>query len=412
VIEKAKSYDYVDVEITPTEQEINYGESASYRVTVRDKHTGPVVGEVPVSSGTLISSGTTNTEDSITRSDSDSSITHSDYVVYYITVKNLPFHKEYQREVRVRYGGSASFELVVKPYMVRPLEPEPLGDAHRTGQSDVPGGTPGSTDAVQAHSGAATVTGRAVTKVVTEQAQTRSGAAVDETQAVITESGEPSIAFNTDVSRKYRFSVTASQRGDYSVQDTATAYLTIKPEIPPVPPPFPKEKVSIKLYTGWNLISLPGKLIRFDNTGLGSKLIGFVYLKEEQKYVTLKEAEKILGDDLREYLMKNAFWVYSRQDTTLTVYVDRYVSSSDLDLVAGWNLVPITEDMIGGYLEDIMGDCDLEKLYKWDAKNQKWEKISLSYSFSGSMFGYGFLVKANNNCKLIGPEITPPPMPE
>jgi len=75
--------------------------------------------------------------------------------------------------------------------------------------------------------------------------------------------------------------------------------------------------------------------------------------------------------------------------------------------------VPITEDMLGGYLADVLGDCNLEKIYLWNAGNQKWERINLEYSFSDYQFGYGFLVKAIDYCKLVGPEImAPPAMPE
>ena len=110
--------------------------------------------------------------------------------------------------------------------------------------------------------------------------------------------------------------------------------------------------------------------------------------------------------------VQNAFWIYTRQETSITAFVETYTSYSDLNLVEGWNFVPITDDMIGGYLEDILGDCDLERLYLWKPGTQEWEKISLEYSFSRDQFGYGFLIKAKNYCRLAGPEITPPPMPE
>jgi len=358
IVNKAESRDLVDIDITPREQEISYRERAVYKVTVRDKNPIPTcpqpeIGEVACSFAAP---------------------------QYSISVRNLPFSKQYDREITVRPGGSTSFELIVSPYQVAEVEPD---------------------------SGVEIVTGNAITKTAADApAAQKTGSSAP---SGVT-SSQPITIRPVPNTRRYKFSVTAQSKYDSSVQDTASAVLIIKPETP-TPPPFPNDRVSIKLYKGWNLVSLPGKLVRFDNEGLGNKLVGFVWLKDEQKYVSLKEAERLMGDTLREYLMKNAFWIYTKTPATLNVFIDTAVTSSDLHLVAGWNLVPITEDMLGGYLADVMGDCDLDKLYMWFAKSQEWEQISLRYSFSDSQYGYGFLVKANYNCRLNGPEILPPPMP-
>jgi len=365
IVNKAATRDLVDIEITPREQTISYQERATYKVTVRDKHPVPACPQ---------------------RDDAVVSCLYAP-LTYSISVRNLPFSKQYDKEITVGPGSSTSFRLIVSPYQITEMEVTP-------------------------DTGASSITGNAVTKTAADIApaaqKTGSSGASSE---VVASRPEPIPVRPVPNVRKYKFSVTAALENDRTVQDTASALLTIKPDITPVPPPFPKDRVSIKLYTGWNLVSLPGKLVRFDNEGLGNKLVGFVWLKDEQKYVSLKEAERIMGDKLREYLMKNAFWIHTKSPTTLNVFIDTAVQSSDLNLVAGWNLVPITEDMLGGYLADVMGDCDLDKLYMWFAESQEWEQISLRYSFSDSQYGYGFLVKANYNCRLNGPEILPPPMP-
>ena len=120
-----------------------------------------------------------------------------------------------------------------------------------------------------------------------------------------------------------------------------------------------------------------------------------------------------MGNEFNEYIAKNAFWIYSYDDTSIVVRVDKKISYSNLDLYKGWNLIPITEDMIGGYLSDIKGDCEFEKLYIWDAESQQWSKIDVNYAFSGEDINYGFLVKSLNFCSLSGVAIiSPPPMPE
>jgi len=75
--------------------------------------------------------------------------------------------------------------------------------------------------------------------------------------------------------------------------------------------------------------------------------------------------------------------------------------------------MPITEDMLGGYLGDILSDCEIEKIYKWQASKQQWDKITLDYSFLETELSYGFLAKANNYCTLGGVDILlPQEMPE
>ncbi|MDD5086585.1 MAG: hypothetical protein PHV16_02435, partial [Candidatus Nanoarchaeia archaeon] len=207
--------------------------------------------------------------------------------------------------------------------------------------------------------------------------------------------------------REYKFNVKATLSTNPKIYDTNYAVLRIEPEVFIEPPEFPTEEVTIDLYKGWNLISLPGKLVQFSDDGctLNRKLLGFVYLKEEQRYVTLQQAETILGTNFAEYLAKNAFWIYSYEDCNLRARVDIKVSYSGINLYEGWNLIPITDDIVGGYLNDVMSECDIEKVHKWNAQNQVWEKITTDYTFSNTETYYGFITKVTNNCVLGGVNI-------
>ncbi len=385
VVQKSYSKGGVDVEIFPSERTIKYGEEARYKVKVTDKHI--VATNCPGYVG-----GVCPTQEPL---------------IYQINIKNLPFMKKFPKEVEIPYGGSRTFELVVKPYEV--AEEESIEK-----RTTIVGNVVKEVAKNQIISKPVKIT-----ETATTTASRGGGAGVSTDTAIKRERAEEKIEIIrpvTNLMRMYKFTVTASLRDNYRVQDTATAVLAIKPGVtPPKPPPFPGEKVSIKLHKGWNLISLPGKLIKFDKRGLerNQKLIGFVYIKEEQKYYNLQEAERRLGGRLREYLAKNAFWIYTKSPMKLNIWVDRKLSYEDLHLVKGWNLAPITEDMLGGYLADVLGDCNLEKINLWNAKNQRWEKISIRYTFSDWQFGYGFAVKSKDYCKLAGPDIiAPPPMPE
>ena len=88
---------------------------------------------------------------------------------------------------------------------------------------------------------------------------------------------------------------------------------------------------------------------------------------------------------------------------------------SDLQLTAKWNLVPITADMTGGYLSDIKGDCEFEKIYKWEALSQEWKPLDEGYAFQETEENYGLIIKAKEACMLGGAVVTaiaPPAMPE
>jgi len=358
IVKEEIQEDYVDVKIYPESQEIFYGDETSYKVVVTDKHAvARCVGNTGCS---------------------------TQMYTYFVNVRNLPFNKDYEKQVTIEAGGSKTFTLKVFPYAVVVEEEKIEYDGEMV-----------------------------VTKVVASDIGTSSietgNAVASEVEYVYQED----IPIRTNVYREYKFSVNVKQQGDPSVRDAAYGKLIIKPVISP--PEFPTDEITIKLSKGWNLISLPGKLVKFSDNGCTSrkKLLGFVYLKEKQKYVTLKEAQDILGNDFRDYLAKNAFWIYSFDDCELKVKLDLTIDYSGINLHQGWNLIPITEDMVGGYLGDIMEDCNIQKINKWDAVQQEWRTISKEYTFSDWETSYGFIAKVSDYCSLGGVNIlVPPAMPE
>ncbi len=177
-----------------------------------------------------------------------------------------------------------------------------------------------------------------------------------------------------------------------------------------VPPPPPEEKIKLRLQEGWNLITLPGK----GELSLGDceALYGFVYLDGE--YLSIKDAEEKLGEErLMEYLRKHSFWAYSFRECELEFKLEEYTSYAELEPSEGWNFLPITEDMIGKSLENIKGDCEFQRLYLWDAKKQRWEKLDPESRFSEKQEFKGFVVKAEHSCSLGQASIpSPPPLPD
>ncbi len=354
IIRKATHTDFVDIKISPDTRTISYHESAEYKITVTDKH--PEL--------------STDTECDESQQDCPTTSAQPLYT-YDIIVTNLPFQKEYPKTIILAAGDTETFELKVTPFHITITQQE-------------------------TQISKAVAVDNIITAKVTAQP---------------VEVVAPSVKIRPR--KKYTFSVTAKQKNSPYVRDTDHATLIIEPEIqPPMPP---GEETTIQLYKGWNLISLPGKLIQFmELTGAGNKkLLGFVYLPKEKKYVTIKQAREILGSEFYEYLAKHAFWIYSYDDSKLRIKINRNVSYNELELYSGWNLLPVTEDMVGGYLKEIKGTCEFEKLYKWVAKEQSWKKIEEDYQFQESEINYGIAIKATDYCRLGGGNIIEPPaMPE
>ncbi|MEA3343808.1 MAG: Kazal-type serine protease inhibitor family protein [archaeon] len=354
IIRKATHTDFVDIKISPDTRTISYHESAEYKITVTDKHPQLMV----------------DTECDESQQDCPATSVQPLYT-YDIIVTNLPFQKQYPKTIILAAGDTETFELKVTPFHITITQQE--------------------TQISKAVANGNTITAKATAHPV--------------------EVAAPSVKIRPR--KKYTFSVTAKQKNSPYVRDTDHATLIIKPEIqPPMPP---GEETTIQLYKGWNLISLPGKLIQFmELTGAGNKkLLGFVYLPKEKKYVTIKQAREILGSEFYEYLAKHAFWIYSYDDSKLRIKINRNVSYNELELYSGWNLLPVTEDMVGGYLKEIKGTCEFEKLYKWVAKEQSWKKIEEDYQFQESEINYGIAIKAIDYCRLGGGNIIEPPaMPE
>jgi hypothetical protein len=352
-IVKSGSSGLVDISVEPVEQSINYDEEAVYKITVQSKYKE----------------------------------TDGDPIPYSIYVKGLPFEKDYLKEIKLEPGSGKTFNLVVKPYRI--VEPEKVKEEK------------------------VKIKGNAITgNVVYGKAIAIPEGSEDSPVAESEEEVAPIVEPPRHLAKRYKFTITVVSQLDENIQDSETAMLMIKPKNPTKPPKMPGEQVGIRLFKGWNLISLPGKLVRFDNVDLDQKPIAYVWIKDKQEYMTIQEAEEYMGTEkLRAYLAQNAFWIYSKSAGKLSVSVDRELSYDDLRIVKGWNLVPITDDMIGGYLADIIGDCEVDKLHIWDAKAQQWESSDEDHVFSNPW--YGFLLKAKDFCSFSGAEvIAPPAMPE
>ncbi len=170
-------------------------------------------------------------------------------------------------------------------------------------------------------------------------------------------------------------------------------------EYKPKPKPRPiilpvKEEFKSYLVNGWNLVTLPSELVKFENKGCAAdkKLKAYVWIKEEQKYLSLPKAKDYLGSRFNKYLATNGFWIHSLNQCTFYAEVTgRDIQPQEISLVAGWNLVP-SKNNEGSTRKHIEKFCDNAKYFVWDEHFQSW--ISASNDLTT------MLVKTEKPCKL------------
>ncbi|MBD3387877.1 MAG: hypothetical protein GF416_02405 [Candidatus Altiarchaeales archaeon] len=318
---------------------------------------------------------------------------------YKIYVNGLPFEIEYPEEVEVPAGDAREFKLVVDTGA-------PVVEAEIALES------------VEAH--------------VADDGETVSGSvgASNPTQKIL-------------VGKPYYFRVSAKSDDAYGA-GKAVLYVGRN-----IIPPTPGDEVDVKLYKGWNIVSLPGigKVVKaptpepyvdgsvpesyeYDYSDAEvsvedveslperhPRMYFFIYLKDENRYATFAEAVRLMGRlEFRRYLQHNAFWVYTPSDEVLSFRVSRFTSYNGMPVGEGWNFIPVTRDMNGVSLDDVSGTCDFQRLYMWDKQDQQWYKIDGSHVFSSRELYTGIVASAEEDCKLgkkyAEPDIEPPSLPD
>lgn len=353
-----KNGDYLDVKVTPGSQRVNLGDTVKYEITVRDKH--PAYKTYPAS------------------------------YTYNIGVVGLPFGLAYDDQVTLTAGETKNFILVVDTSKRQiNVVAEEASTAKTYDMAD---------------------TGVVTAKPLAERiALTETKTAVQAGNVEAVPEAVPSESTQY-MGPSYRFRVVVTQADDSGVRDVAYAILYVIPGSPPKPP---SERIRISLKNGWNLITLPGKGT-LEGGSCSGEPYAFVYIKEYEKYYSLREARGLLGEEgLLEYLRLHSFWVYSFEDCALSFNLEESTSFNEVSLGSNWNFVPITSDMLGRKISEFSGDCELKKLYGWGADGQNWEKWDEDTTLSDSDIYKGFVARVESSCDLgWGAIITPPPLPE
>lgn len=179
-------------------------------------------------------------------------------------------------------------------------------------------------------------------------------------------------------------------------------------------------------FEGWNLAINFGNFADFNiiqsdpevNEIKKSNILAVYYYSPIQgKYLEVyPNKDASFDSEDWEHRTNAAYWVYSNKEGIITYETDDVKDVEDgIKLFSGWNILGVTPGMGDVNIEDLVGSCNIEKVYFYSSYDVKWFKIdNLGNDFEGNMVGSGALLKVSDDC-VFGTEsfgsgtVTPPP---
>jgi len=196
----------------------------------------------------------------------------------------------------------------------------------------------------------------------------------------------------------------------------------------------------VTLKEGWNLVSvytlsnylfiLDTELSKYDKDNLEDLQIKAIFFYDffEKSYIMSypqNEVDKILifkervNSNFDNYGLhaNSALWVYSDKRQVISFRTtDGPLMVEDVKMKLGWNFLTITPDMKGKTINQIKGNCDIEKLYSYETSVQKWSN-NLAYDnfmdeeLTDDSIWSGIVIKLNSDCSFGGDSVNPPQIP-
>lgn len=191
-------------------------------------------------------------------------------------------------------------------------------------------------------------------------------------------------------------------------------------------------EIRLRIEKGWNLIPTSSSELQKGESFIkwSDLKYGFVYDRQNNKYILAMQDGKDLTSGkppasfTANWLMTSSIWVYSEKEGDFVIKWDPNIDgqkTSDYELIKGWNFVWINPEFTDNSLNDMKGNCDLNKIYLWDASSQEWstegesQEIALQAKFSQNVVGQGMVVKVSNDCNFGSSNegiTNPPQLPE
>jgi hypothetical protein len=205
---------------------------------------------------------------------------------------------------------------------------------------------------------------------------------------------------------------------------------------------------TLNLDKGWNLVSIYAIENIFDSNTLGQNYedylsdLGvkavFFWDDYNNEYIRLypnQEREKVerfilrlgsedeVSDDYLRFIT-SSMWVYTDKQSSISYRTLDGPSPVDLlNLKSGWNFLSFTPEMTidinsasseeeAKYtINNIKGDCDIEKAYIFDSESKKWVTLPLNEELDDALIGLGFVVRVSEDCELGSSIASPPAIP-
>ena len=87
---------------------------------------------------------------------------------------------------------------------------------------------------------------------------------------------------------------------------------------------------------------------------------------------------------------------------------DDIISMTERELTSGWNFVSVTENALGMSLNDLKGNCNIQRAYYY---LDGYQNLDLNVDFPTDMSSQGLLIKVSNTCQFGGSLVNPPQIP-
>jgi hypothetical protein len=126
---------------------------------------------------------------------------------------------------------------------------------------------------------------------------------------------------------------------------------------------------------------------------------------------------RLLMDDAekKNKLLQSSLWVYSQKEGDMILHWDamneQHLDLSYYNMDAGWNFCSVVPPMVGYSLDELKGDCEIEKAYFYDNVNVDWVEMDTSQVFDASVGGHGFVMRVRETCTLVKSQPIVPELP-
>ncbi len=188
--------------------------------------------------------------------------------------------------------------------------------------------------------------------------------------------------------------------------------------------------VEFFMQPGWNLVlwfDVSRNILPDSEIQLKDIKAQFLFIPEKNKYfqsypdrTELDGYIQGVSEKSGQFLMFSSAWIYVEKQGKLKFSRADVPKYNQISLTKGWNFLILTPDMLGKSLNQVGGNCRIEKAYSWN--NHKinedgfWEALNLDNKLEMKLApvedaGLGFIVKITGDCSLGGSSVEPPIIP-